>query len=284
MAVSGFLLIDKPTGITSFDVVRDVKRSRGEKKVGHSGTLDPLATGLMLVALGEATKLLEYLIGCNKEYVVKAEFGRVSDSYDRDGQISDGDGSLTFTKEEVQESLQANFSGKISQMPPKYSALKIGGKRACDLMREGKEVELKAREVEIFESEIVAFDWPFVDIRVACGAGTYIRSLVHDLGQKLGCGAYVKELRRTKIGEFSIEEVSEELISLEDLCRRCFECKELGDTEWIGLQDGKVLPCESVVQKKCSEGVVIAFYEGKVVGVLETANGGVKFRKRIFSP
>src|SRR3990167_9720175 len=136
----GFLFIDKPKGITSFDVVRKVRQVSGEKRVGHAGTLDPMATGLLIVAIGEATKILEYLIGCNKDYEVLAKFGEISDTYDFEGKITAGDSSIVLDRKVIESAIQADFLGLISQIPPKYSALKINGKRAYELARAGVEL------------------------------------------------------------------------------------------------------------------------------------------------
>lgn len=202
-----FLLIDKPKGMTSFDVVRKVRQMTGERRVGHGGTLDPLATGLLIVAVGRtATKQLSRFLKSDKEYEVAAKFGYVSDSYDSDGQVTEGDTSVKFIKKQLLSAINESFLGDIEQIPPKYSALKIKGQRACDIMRKGGDVDLKSRKVRIDEFKVIDFNWPVVKFRVKCGSGTYIRSLVHDLGQKLGCGAYVEELRRTKVGDFSVDD------------------------------------------------------------------------------
>jgi len=279
--MKGFLLIDKETGITSFDVVYKVRRALGVKKVGHSGTLDPLATGLLLVAVGEATKLLEFLIGCDKEYEVLAQFGAVSDSYDADGVIAESDAQKKCSQAEV-ESFLSGFVGAISQVPPKFSALKINGKPAYELAREGKDVEMKARNVVVEEFSVIGFDWPGVRFLVKSSAGTYVRSLVHDLGAVLGCGAYVKELRRTKIGNFNIEDAisvadvtEDKLISLEDMVGAFFRL-DLSDSDFMGLSDGKVLN-KNVDQ----DGVIMGFYNGNLVGVLEVVSGGIKYKKVI---
>lgn len=209
------ILIDKEKGMTSFDVVRRVKRITGIKKVGHGGTLDPLATGLLIIGVGKGTKLLNNFLKCDKEYEVEAKFGFISDSYDADGRISEGNSLSKFTKKEVSDVIKENFLGEIEQFPPKYSALKIGGKRACDIMRRGGDVNLASRKIKIHEFKISSFKWPKVAFLIKCGSGTYVRSLVHDLGQKLGCGAYVTELRRTKVGEYSVKN-SESLFLLHE--------------------------------------------------------------------
>ena len=273
--MKGFLLVDKKTGMTSFDVVRDVRREFGVKKVGHSGTLDPLATGLLLVAVGEATKLLEYFVGLDKEYEVVGKFGFVSDSFDADGEVVESDEQKECLRSEVEEALGA-FVGDIEQVPPKYSALKIDGKRAYELARAGVDVKMKARKVTIGRYEIMDFNWPEVKFAVQCTSGTYVRSLVHDLGMKLGCGAYVKELRRISVGKFNVKDAGGDLIAIEDMVGDLPKF-ELSDADFEGLKDGRVL-----TDQKIEGEFAVAFYKEKVVGVVENySKGGVKYRKMI---
>ncbi|MEK7172239.1 MAG: tRNA pseudouridine(55) synthase TruB [Patescibacteria group bacterium] len=198
------LLIDKPSGITSFDVIRRLRNKLGVRKMGHAGTLDPLATGLLIIAVGSATKEISRYMNLPKEYEVLMEFGKTSTTYDADGEIFKG--VLRDVSRDEFEKVLGDFIGEISQMPPIFSAKKIKGVRAYDLARQGKEVKLEPRTVKIDKIEILEWDWPFVKLRVNCGKGTYIRSLAHDIGEKLGCGGYVKELRRTAIGEFKVED------------------------------------------------------------------------------
>ncbi|MEK9132953.1 MAG: tRNA pseudouridine(55) synthase TruB [Patescibacteria group bacterium] len=200
------LLIDKPSGITSFDVIRHLRRKLGIRKMGHGGTLDPLATGLMIIGINEGTKRLTEFLGLPKEYEVLIEFGKVSNTYDADGEISDGS-KRKVVRDEFEKTLK-DFIGEISQTPPAFSAKKINGQRAYELARKGQVVELKPQKITISAIEILNFSWPFVKLRIACSKGTYIRSLAHDLGQKLGCGGYVKELRRTRIGNCRVEDAT----------------------------------------------------------------------------
>ena len=201
--INDILLIDKPSGMTSFDVIRQLRRTFGIRKMGHSGTLDPLATGLLIIAIGKSTKRINEFMGLPKEYEVLIEFGKMSNTYDADGIITAG--TLRTVSREEFERVLAPFIGDIQQMPPIFSALKIKGQRAYDLARKGEKVELQPRQVHIESIEILEWSWPLVRLRVRCGKGTYIRSIAHDLGQSLGTGGYVKELRRTAIGEFRVE-------------------------------------------------------------------------------
>ena len=296
----GFVMVDKGMGMTSFDVVYKVRKWANEKRVGHAGTLDPLATGLLIVAVGEATKVLEYLIGFDKEYEVKGLFGAVSDTFDAEGKIEilseeEMKKYKRVTRESFEKNILPKFLGEIEQVPPKYSALKIDGKRAMDMARKGEEFEMKSRKVMIHELEIMEFNWPEVVIRVKCGSGTYIRSLINDMGEELGCGAYVKELRRTKIDRYSVDDanviairrgfdfvnknIEQYVVPLEKMLSHWPKI-ELTDEEFAKLKNGGFV----VYKKSELAGVVLAYYKGKVIGLLEkwSAPGTIKFRKQIF--
>ncbi|MBI4232089.1 tRNA pseudouridine(55) synthase TruB [Candidatus Peregrinibacteria bacterium] len=219
--MDGILLIDKPKGISSFDVIRKLRGILKIKKIGHSGTLDPLATGLLVLGIGKGTKLLADLIGLDKEYEVLARFGYESDTYDADGEVVPVDLNIKIEQVDCEAMILNKFIGQIEQLPPKYSALKIGGKRACDIVRAGGEVDLKPRGVRVDGFEVLQYNWPSVKFRITCSKGTYIRSLIHDLGKDLACGAYVEELRRSKIGSFRVEEaklLDAESFSLYNAC------------------------------------------------------------------
>ncbi|QQR55233.1 tRNA pseudouridine(55) synthase TruB [Candidatus Peregrinibacteria bacterium] len=202
--VPGFYLVDKPTAWTSHDVVAKLRGLLKEKKIGHLGTLDPLATGLLVVAVGRgATQQISQYMKADKEYEVEAELGKISDTYDSEGQVKETGFDLgQLNKKTVQEVL-ASFWGKTLQMPPAFSAKKIQGKKAYELARAGKPVELKAVEVEM-QGEDLELHLPRLTFKVRVSSGTYVRSLVHDLGQKLGCGAILTGLRRTRVGEFKL--------------------------------------------------------------------------------
>ncbi|MBI2638956.1 tRNA pseudouridine(55) synthase TruB [Candidatus Peregrinibacteria bacterium] len=203
--MNSILLIDKPSGITSFDVIRRLRQKLGIRKMGHAGTLDPLATGLLIIGLEKATKELAAYMGLPKEYEVLVEFGKVSTTYDAQGELRMMNDELQDVSREDFEKILKNFIGEIDQTPPQFSAIRVKGKRAYDLARRGEKVELASRKVRIDSIEILDWNWPFVSLRVKCGKGTYIRSLAHDIGQKIECGGYVKELRRTAIGDFRVE-------------------------------------------------------------------------------
>lgn len=202
--VAGFYCVDKPKTWTSFDVVAKLRGLLKVKKIGHLGTLDPMATGLLVVAVGrDSTKRISEFMKADKDYEVELELGKVSDTYDAEGQVEDtGFDFASLDKKSVQECLET-FWGKSVQMPPAFSAKKINGRKAYELARAGKPVELKAVEVEM-QGKDIEVDLPFVRFKVTVSSGTYIRSLAHDLGQKLGCGAILTGLRRTRVGEFKL--------------------------------------------------------------------------------
>lgn len=208
--MNGILLIDKPNGWTSFDVVAKVrgiiKHETGEKvKVGHTGTLDPLATGLLVLAVGKATKTIPGLTKLDKTYEVTMQLGKTSTTDDGEGEITDTNSSEVTDMEKF-DAVLTSFLGESEQVPPIFSAIKVDGKRAYKLAREGKDVEMKSRPVRIDSIVDVEYAWPEVRFTVAVSSGTYIRSLVRDIGEKLGTGAYMSDLRRTTVGEFVLSD------------------------------------------------------------------------------
>ena len=203
--MDGLLLVDKPAGITSYGVVDRIKKKFSLKKVGHGGSLDPLATGLLVLLLGKATKLASGLLSGDKEYEAVVLLGRVTDSQDISGRTLSERSGFQVTREQLEEALNS-FRGEIEQVPPMFSALKYRGKRLYELARRGLEVPRPPRKVKIDKLQLLAFDLPSFGIRVACSKGTYIRTLAHDLGAKLGCGACLQALRRTAASPFRIED------------------------------------------------------------------------------
>lgn len=197
------LLIDKPLTWTSFDVVNKIRYAGKFKKVGHAGTLDPLATGLLILCTGKKTKEIETYQAQVKEYTGEFTIGKTTPSFDLETEVDHTHPIDHITKEMIEQA-RISFLGKISQIPPVFSAIKVNGKRAYESARLGKEIELKAREVEITEFEINSDSFPLIKFRVVCSKGTYIRSLARDFGIALQSGAYLSELRRTKIGEFNV--------------------------------------------------------------------------------
>ena len=204
------IFVDKPAGMTSFGAVARVRRILSERegkkvKVGHTGTLDPFATGLLILMAGKATKKAMEFTKLDKVYEATICLGKTSTTGDPEGEITETGAELP-SLEQIQAVIP-EFVGKIKQRPPIFSAIKIDGQRAYKLARKGKEVEMPEREVEIFSLDIISYEAPYLKIRTHVSSGTYIRTLAEDLGKKLGCGAYTKELRRTRIADYKIDEL-----------------------------------------------------------------------------
>lgn len=199
------LLIDKPLRWTSFDVVNKLRRIFNIKKIGHAGTLDPLATGLLLVCVGKMTKKIDEFMGLEKEYTGKFIIGQTTPSHDLETTVSEATNVDRVSSEQI-FSARDSLTGVISQLPPMHSAIKVGGKRAYAFARKGNEVELQPRTVEVKEFEITSINVPEVRFRIVCSKGTYIRSIVRDFGAHLGVGAYLAELCRTRIGPYRLDD------------------------------------------------------------------------------
>ncbi len=202
--LSGIIIMHKEAGFTSHDVVAKMRGICKQKKIGHTGTLDPAATGVLPVCLGNATKLCDMLTDKDKEYVAELMLGVETDTQDLTGAVLQ-EKAVTCKAEEVRSAVES-FVGDYMQVPPMYSALKVDGKKLYELARAGKEVERQARPVVIHEIEILEMNLPVVKMRVACSKGTYIRTLCADIGEKLGCGGTMKSLQRTRVGCFGLEE------------------------------------------------------------------------------
>jgi tRNA pseudouridine55 synthase len=204
---SGFLIINKKSGPSSHDVISELRRITGIRKIGHAGTLDPFASGVLICAVSrEATKRIRKFVEMEKEYKAEIFLGAKSDTYDRTGKISDMKINPDHLDQEFVEKIVKDFIGKQKQLPPMYSAVKVRGKKLYELAREGKTSLRPPTDIEIFDIEILAYEFPKLNLKVKCSSGTYIRSLAFDIGEKLKCGAYLNELSRTKIGEFKAED------------------------------------------------------------------------------
>lgn len=201
---AGFYLIDKPKGVHSFKAVSTLRRILQIKKVGFAGTLDPLASGLLILATGQATRLLDVFHYLPKIYQADVLFGQTSDTYDREGQININSQAREFSPEELENKLK-NFVGPQEQIVPIYSAKKVAGRKLHELARRGKIVPAPTTKIEIYKLVIKKFNWPGLSLEIECSAGTYMRSLAHDLGQTMGTGALLSDLRRQAIGHFSVK-------------------------------------------------------------------------------
>jgi tRNA pseudouridine55 synthase len=203
-AIAGVLIIDKPSGMTSHDVVAHVRRTLGIRQVGHFGTLDPFATGVLPLSVSKATRFAQFYLKSRKAYEGTMRMGFSTDTYDGTGTPTSEEVAVSVEAETL-EKLFRDFTGRLMQTPPPYSAKRIGGTRAYELARQNKPVHLSPVEVEIYALELLSFDGIRANFAVECSGGTYVRSLAHDIGQKLGCGAHLEGLRRTAVAEFSLE-------------------------------------------------------------------------------
>jgi tRNA pseudouridine55 synthase len=219
-AFDGALVINKPQGKTSHDIVDAVRRLAGFRQIGHLGTLDPLATGVLVLLLGKATRLVRFYAGRRKRYNAAFRFGYATSTYDSEGQAT-GPDSLPLLDQQLIERLAGESVGSLEQMPPIFSAKKIHGRPAYELARKNQAVELKPVHVQVFEYKLTKLEECVASFSIECSSGTYIRSLAHDMGQKVGCGAHLSEICRTAVGEFSLDQA----VELEDLATAAREGK-----------------------------------------------------------
>ena len=285
MATPGLVLIDKPAGWTSHDVVAKVRKAIGTKKVGHAGTLDPIATGLLVLGIESGTKLLTFLVGVDKTYEATIRLGQHTISDDSESEViatGSPDQIAKLSDEDIALEI-AKLTGVIMQTPSSVSAIKVAGKRAYDLVRAGEEVELKAREVKIYSFEMLSVTrvsgFLDVQVRVECSSGTYIRALARDLGNLLGVGGHITALRRTKVGYFdvsdanSIEEMSElRLTELAAAAKQLFPVIELTESDVTDLIHGKRISAKSEVTGLAA-GLSMS---GRLVAVLESVKTDLK--------
>lgn len=291
----GFLLIDKPKNLNSFGIVVALRKLLNVKRIGYAGTLDPLASGLMIVAIGEATKMLSFLEKMDKVYDTEITFGATSATYDAEGQEVSSHFHGDIRQSLVEEVLKENFLGERDQVPPVYSAVKIGGKHAYDLARNGQDVLLQSRKVSFYDIQITRFVWPRANFLVHCSSGTYIRSFAHDLGQVLMCGGYVSGLRRTKIGKFSVHDAVDfdhltaqiRALGSHKLSSFLLQPQQLFlDWKQVCLQesDYRTLSQGGFIENvDCfTGGTFLAMFEGQCVGILELTRDldGLKFLRK----
>lgn len=203
--VSGVLVVDKPVGYTSHDVVQIIRRGTGIRRAGHTGTLDPRASGVLVVLVGPAVRLSEYVSASDKRYQATLRLGTSTDTYDSEGSVTGSASVEDISMEQFEEILQ-QFVGEIKQVPPPYSAVKVKGRKAYEMARKGEEVDLEPRTINVYSLELLEWDPPEAVIDVFCSSGTYVRSLANDLGLALGCGAHLIGLRRTKSGRFTLRD------------------------------------------------------------------------------
>jgi tRNA pseudouridine55 synthase len=274
----GLLNIDKPAGLTSRDVVNRVQRLVRPHKVGHAGTLDPLATGVLVVAVGPATRLVEYVQRMKKTYRSVFLLGRTSDTEDASGTVVELASARTPTLAEV-EAVIPRFIGTIQQRPPAFSALKVAGRRAYELARKGDAVELAARPVEILAIQIVRYEYPELELLIECGSGTYVRSLGRDIAEELGTGAVMSALRRLGVGSFRAEEglpidqLSVEVIG-ERLVSASWAIRDLPQVVVDGEEAARLKKGQSILNRFGASGEEVAALDGAggLVGILVPAS------------
>lgn len=265
--MNGILIVDKKKGKTSFDVIRDVRKQYNIKKVGHIGTLDPMATGVLPILLGECTKLSDYLINHDKQYIAVLKLGKKTTTGDSEGEIIEEKEVPSLSKEILNEVI-SKFIGEIEQIPPMYSAIKINGEKLYNLARQGKEVERKPRKVKIYSIDNIKIQKDEIEFRVECSKGTYIRTLCEDIAESMHTCGYMKSLRRTRVGEFSLNDVGR-CISIEEVLNKKPEYV-LKNNELDKLLNGVK------IQVQLQDGLVRIYNERKFIGVGEVEKNKLK--------
>jgi tRNA pseudouridine55 synthase len=294
MNLSGVLVIDKPTGVTSHDVVQELRGILGIRRIGHTGTLDPRASGVLLACVGKGTKVAQFLTGYDKEYQAMIKLGATSDTYDAEGEIQESPEECKVSPERIKDAVDS-FRGEVWQLPPLFSAIKYKGKRLYQYAREKEKVERTKRRVEIKDITIENLNVPFVELKVSCSKGTYIRSLAHDVGQKLGCGAYLFSLKRTRVGPFTLTDalsperisevkkegrIEEALISIEEALAHLPSVAVREDSV-AKVQNGAPLVPSSVSSVKGSfardQSVSVTDEKGKIIAIGKALSPSDKF-------
>ena len=265
--MNGVIVVDKEKGNTSFDEIRKIRKEYNIKKVGHTGTLDPMATGVLPILVGEATKLSEYLMNHDKEYIAILTLGEKRSTGDSEGDIVLKEAVPQLNKEKVEDILK-KFLGKISQVPPIYSAIKVNGKKLYEYARKGEKVEIKPREVTIFSIELLKLEENNITFKVHCSKGTYIRSLCEDIAKELGTVGYMSSLRRTRVGNFTLDDVGK-VIEINEILKDEQEY-HLKENELNKLINGvKILT-------NLEDGLVRVYDGHKFIGVGEVENKKLK--------
>ncbi len=285
---------DKDTGISSQEAVIAVKKRFKSRKAGHAGTLDPLATGVLLVCLNEATKITGYLSSLDKEYITTLKLGEITDTYDSEGKLIQKVEDFEVSEAEIKEVLK-QFIGDIEQIPPMYSAIKLDGKPLYKLARSGVNLPLKPRKVSIYSIDLLGYAPPFISLRASCSKGAYIRSLCNDIGAALGLGAHMTALKRTKVGEFTIENSAkirelplktESLYSIDCGLRHLLEIR-FSDGEVRKIKNGNAVSLNGLSSANLAESRLPVFVrlkdaDGKLFGIGRLLGGRIK-PERLFS-
>ncbi|MCF7831127.1 tRNA pseudouridine(55) synthase TruB [Candidatus Gracilibacteria bacterium] len=277
MAQDGFWLIDKEKDWTSFDVCARMRKILNIKKVGHTGTLDPFATGLLVVATGKCTKLIPFLEKEKKTYRTKIILGKTSETLDPESEIKDCKYDRKPSKAEIEKVIKEDFLGEINQIPPQFSAIKINGKKACDIARKGQKVDLKSRKTEVFRMDILSYKFPELELEMEVSAGFYVRSLARDLGKILAGGGLCQELRRIRVGELDIKD-AQQLEQITEAIDPKFILTSITHRDIPGgrVQDfiaGRVFPFSGVEKEK-----ILVLVGGNSVGIGEITCGNLQPR------
>ena len=265
--MNGVIVVDKAKGNTSFDEIRKIRKEYNIKKVGHTGTLDPMATGVLTILIGEATKLSDYLMNHNKEYIATLTLGEKRDTGDSEGKVIQTKKVPLFSEKSVKETLKS-FEGEISQIPPKYSAIKINGKKLYEYARSGEEIEIQPRKVNIFEINLMEIKENNITFKVHCSKGTYIRTLCEDIAERLGTVGYMSSLRRIRVGNFTLDDVGK-IISIEETLKNEPKYK-LKDKELVKFINGVK------ITTNLKDGLVRVYDDDKFVGIAEVKNKELK--------
>ena len=276
--MDGILVIDKSEGMTSHDVVQAIRKRFGMRKAGHLGTLDPMATGVLPVSVGRATRLAQFLPASPKEYSGEIRFGFSTNTYDREGSPTSGEKPLDRSADEIRERVRS-LTGTLDQVPPPFSAKKIGGVPSYKHARANRSVEIAPVQIEVQQFELLGLEPPFAKFRVVCSGGTYVRSLAHDLGQLVGCGAHLTALRRTRSGEFRIADASTlERISETDLVPMDRLLVSWPRIEVSGTDEGKVLHGNQI-RAVCPDSLARIFNKkGEFIALASIESGWVRPR------
>ena len=282
MSTSGILLVDKPAGITSHDVVSRVRKLAGTRKVGHAGTLDPMATGLLILGIDASTRLLTYLVGLDKEYLATIRLGFATTTDDAEGEPVGQTVDASGVSADAIRAAILPLSGPISQVPSSVSAIKVDGRRSYDRVREGEDVTLPAREVTVTAFDVIEQRPGELDVRIACSSGTYVRALARDLGAALGVGGHLTALRRTRVGPFLVADAGSlgdtlmaSLRSPASVAAELFETVRLTATEERDLTQGKRPPLANLADRLAdSSGPIAAIGQnGNLTGLISTSAG-----------
>lgn len=271
--MNGILIVDKKIGETSFDVIRDVRKKYNMKKVGHTGTLDPMATGVLPILLGDATKLSDFLMDHDKEYEAILKLGKKTNTGDSEGEVIEEGKIPKLETSEIEEVLK-EFLGTSMQTPPMYSAIKVNGKKLYEYARAGEEIERNKRKIEIFKIELISYKDDEIEYKVNCSKGTYIRTLCEDISEKLGTVGYMKSLRRTRVGEFSLEDTGK-IFSIEDVMknRPKYDLKEGEKNQFLNGVPIKI---------SLEDGLLRVYFNNLFIGLGKVENGKLK-RKIVLS-